>query len=212
MNKSYVLLFIILLIFSNICAQQKFNYGLKFGMVSSEFSVDKKENSTFYGDIFKEVRKGPALGLFAEYNINKAVNLDFDLLYLQKGAEDEIELTTVEQPEGTGETVSYDYQLDYIQLTACLNPKISFKRVELQGKFGLSFSVLVETKGLILFKDADDFSTGYLFGGKIIFKDLLQRPLYIEIIKNMDFSPFFKFEPFELTNEAWMFTLGFYYN
>ena len=147
MKRTSILTICIFLISSNIYAQEKFNYGLKLGMVSSEFSIDKKESSTFYVDIFKEVRKGPVLGVFADYNINKAINLDFDLLYLQKGAEDEIELTTVEQPDGTGETVSYDYQLDYVQFIACLNPKISFKRIELQGKIGLSLSVLLETKG-----------------------------------------------------------------
>ena len=151
MKKTIILLFSIFFIYSNIYAQDKFNYGLKFGMVSSEFSVDKKESSTSFIDFFKDIRKGPVLGIFADYKIINVLNLDFDLLYLQKGAEDEIELTTPEHPEGTGETVSYDYQLDYFQINASINPKINFKRIELQGKFGLSLGVLVETKRVYFF-------------------------------------------------------------
>ena len=99
-----------------------------------------------------------------------------------------------------------------MQLNATINPKINLKQVELQGKFGLSLSVLLATKGFYFFKDTDDFSTGYLFGGKIIFNDILKRPVFIEIIRNLDFSPFYKNDSYELTNNIWMFNLGFYYN
>jgi outer membrane protein with beta-barrel domain len=212
MKITSILIICIFIISSNLFAQDKFNYGLKIGMVDSEFSVDKKEISTLFIDLFNDNRKGPVLGIFTDYKINNAFNLDFEFLYLQKGAEDEIEVTTEDYPDGIGETVSYDIQLDYLQINASINPKLNFKRIELQGKFGLSISMLIENKSLFYFKDADDISTGYLFGGKLIFNDILKNPFYIEIIRNTDFNPFYKTDSYKITNEIWMFNLGFYYN
>ena len=102
--------------------------------------------------------------------------------------------------------------MDYLQLNAAIAPKIDFKNIQLQGKVGLSLALLLGTKGFYYFTDTDDFSTGYILGGKIIFKNLLSKPIYIEVLHNIDFGSFYNSDIYEFTNETWMFNLGFYYN
>ena len=197
----------VLLISSNISAQDNINYGLKFGMVSSDIIF--KNNLSSESSLFEKNRLGPILGIFVDYQVNTFVTFDLDLMYLQKGAEDEVKIRTLVPPV---ETLMIDYQIDYLQMNMSINPKIKLNQIEIQGKLGLSLNLLLGLRGYYLLDNADDFSPGYLFGGKIIFNDILKRPFYIEVIRNIDFNPFFKSDIYDLTNEIWMFNLGFYYN
>ena len=63
-------------------------------------------------------RIGLNIGIFAELLNNPIISIVTELNYIQKGMKEEVPVTTPSQPDGTGEFVTWDTRIDYINLSA----------------------------------------------------------------------------------------------
>ena len=165
--------------------------GVKFGLGMAKFNIGSKSNDIYKKSVFQDNRLGPFLGIYANYKINEFIYLDFELNYLQKGTQDEYEVVTVEEPDGTGEKVSYDYQLDYIQFIPSLQAVFPLPFLDIYAKAGPAVNYMLSTKGIFYFKDAKEFIIGYNLGLGIKIKNICERQIILEVCRDADFMNFY---------------------
>ena len=202
-----------MLIFLNLVqAQNKVKFGVKFGLGIGSIESNVKSTESFYNNNFKNNRLGPFLGIFTDFDVLNNLKLDIELNYVQKGAEDEFEITTLEQPEGTGEKASFDYQLDYLQLVPSLKPTLSTTNFDIYLKFGASINYLLKVRGAYQLYDSKELVFGYNLGFGVKLKNFFDRSLLFEICRDTDIQNFYTNSIYELKNNIWLIKIGFFYN
>ena len=139
----------------------------------------------------------------------KNIDLETQLSYLQKGAENKFEITTANQPEGTGEFLTYDVQFDYIQLQLGIRPKYATNKIEAYSFIGGSFDYLLGVKNLPTPKDQfKNFVFGYAVGVGLSFNEILNNVLFLEVIYNSDISKIYHSENLDIKNKLWLLRVG----
>ncbi|KAA3617002.1 MAG: hypothetical protein D8M58_04605 [Calditrichaeota bacterium] len=189
-------------------SQGKNTYGVKLGFVNSSINNESDHTSL---NLFNDTRLGPSFDIFFVTNLYSHLAMEFDLGFVQKGASDRLAVTTPDQPFGTGEYIGLDYKLDYIKLSSSLSTKFVIEVTEFQPFLGLSSNFLIDDKGFNI-DDLTSFNFGYLFGLKIVFNNSMKNPIFLEIMREIDFDHFYKNHFLELNSAYWGFKLGFYYN
>lgn len=125
--KKLIFVFLLMILVSTSQAQIFRGYGLKVG---TTFSNQKWEYSTSLGlsglNFESDNRIGFNVGVFAEFLNIPFISIVTELNYFQKGMKKDIPVTTDWQPHGTGEFITWDTRVDYINISALGKVRINF--------------------------------------------------------------------------------------
>ena len=173
-----IILFTIFVI--SYCHTQSFSdFGVKMGILSSKFEQKLLIQNGGTVTILDDARIGPTIGLFLRYFDIDYFNIESEILYLQKGGQDKHEITTINQPDGTGEFLINDIQFDYLHFQTCIRPNYSIKSVNMYLLTGGSINYLLGLKGGFKPKsDFKNFGFGYSVGIGIEFLNSLDLFLF----------------------------------
>ncbi len=201
---------ILLSFISTSQAQLIRGYGIKLGTTisSQTWEYVPALNFTFEPDN----RIGLNIGIFAELLNNPIISIVTELNYIQKGMKEEVPVTTASQPDGTGEFVTWDTRIDYINLSAfgklrlnlgivspylIAGPKIDF---EINKEHSLDDTNIFENN---FNKNRIGFKVG--IGTEI---NLVSLNLLAEILYDADFNELYENEFLKVTSNSIDFRIG----
>ncbi len=170
---------------SSAFAGESNEYGVKFGVISTNFEYKNILGQTYFDDN----RIGPTMGFYSQFFNYDYFNIEGGLFYLQKGGQEEIAETTVSRPDGTGDYMTHDIHFDYLQLEINFQPKLNNKNTEIYGLVGLGVNYLLKIRNA--FQADDNFNNiifSYTLGAGIEFKNILDKPVLLEILINKDMT------------------------
>ncbi len=88
-------------------------YGIKLGAGFSNQSWDYH-----YFDMEHDNKTAVSPRIFADFFNLSFLQLEGEIGYLRKGFEDKIPITTMDQPDGTGDFITSNISLDYLSISA----------------------------------------------------------------------------------------------
>lgn len=212
MKKEWLML-VLLFVVSDAQAQIIRGYGLKFGTTISNQEWEYSQASGFSNSSFDtDNRIGFNIGIFSEFLDIPFISIVTELNYIQKGMKKEIPVTTIYQPLGTGEFVTWNTRIDYINISAfgkfrfnmglfapyvLIGPKIDF---EINKINSLETVNVVEEN---FNKNRFGFKVG--IGTEI---NLLSLNLLAEILYNKDFNELFENENLKVNSNSFDLRVG----
>ncbi|MCZ7604078.1 MAG: PorT family protein [Melioribacteraceae bacterium] len=117
--KKVCFVFALLFILSTSQAQIIRGFGLKVGTTISNQDWKYSNSSGLSGLSFdSDSRVGINLGIFTEFLNVPFIGIVTEVNYIQKGMKKEVPVTTISQPDGTGEFVTWNTRVDYINISA----------------------------------------------------------------------------------------------
>ncbi len=202
--KKFFLALILVTFISTSQAQFVRGYGLKLGttVANQDWEYVPSLNVTLSPDN----RLGLNIGFFAELLNNPILSIVTEVNYVQKGMKTDIEKTTVSNPDGTGEFITWDTRVDYINLSALgkfrvklgivspyviAGPKIDF---EINKVFSLDEANSVEEN---FNKNRIGFKVG--IGAEI---NLMSLNLIFEFLYDADFNELFENENLKVNSNS----------
>lgn len=114
MKKFFLILFLILLN-TLIFGQSIDGYGVKIGWGFTNHSWEY--NPSIYGKLDWENNSGVTVRAFADISFSSFLNMEGEIGYAQKGAKYKIAITTITQPDGTGEYRIINNRLNYLSIS-----------------------------------------------------------------------------------------------
>ncbi|RPI01357.1 MAG: PorT family protein [Calditrichaeota bacterium] len=92
--------------------------------------------------IYDQARTGWSIGGYVEWLNTPLISVITEVQYLQKGAKEEINISTVENPEGSGETMSLAPRLDYVSIPLLAKIRTKTSQATLYGLGGPTIDFL----------------------------------------------------------------------
>jgi len=208
MKKIYLILILFTFI-SNSQAQLIRGFGVKIGATIANEDWDYSYLPT---DFEPDNRWGLNLGVFTEFLNIPYFSLVTELNYVQKGMTEEFPVTTTTNPDGTGEYITWDTRVDYLNLSALgkfrldlsrfipyilLGPKIDF---EINQENSLDWTNVVE-------ENFNEVMYGFKIGiGSEV--ELGTFNLFAEILYDYNFNELYENENLIVTANSVDFRIG----
>ncbi len=213
MNKiSKFLIFSLAFVSQVIYSQSNFEYGIKFGISSSNFKLSDIKQTVFYNpkDYYKGNSINPTLGIFLNYIVSDLIILESELSYLQKGNRftEETTVSTVENPDGlykSEHTISFDVR--YLELALNIKPRYNFGKFPTFLILGTSLNYTLNAVNL-LHRRVQDVVLSYRVGFGTELKNIISLPILIEIKYIEDLSNFYEYDYGKLKNRTILFNIG----
>lgn len=209
------LVFFVLLIYSNSFSQFVTNYGLKIGFTSSKTKWDYSIQSNLSQFDFETDRKtGINIGAFVEFLQFPFFNIVTEFNLIQKGFQREIITTCCECPEGTGKTVLWKININYINFSVMAKPKIDLGILYPYIMFGPRLDVEIgkstETDDASFYDNfvKKRFGLKLGIGTEFIISEI---NFLIEFVMDFDLQELFKNENVDVTTKSFDFRLGIYF-
>ena len=211
MNIIYLILFTLLII-STSQAQLIRGYGLKAGVTSSSQDWDYTIDWLSDFDFTPETRWGINVGVFSEFFNIPYFSLVTELNYIQKGMKEDVPVTTVTNPDGTGEYITWDTRVDYLNLSALgklrielslfipyilLGPKIDYE-INQENSLGMT-NVVEENFNEVMY----GFKIG--IGSEVKLSNI---NLLAEILYDYNFNDLYENENLTVTSDSFDFRIG----
>jgi hypothetical protein len=198
-----------LLIISSISYSKTISdYGIKIGMVSSQFKIkptDPRINFT----LINHRRIGPTIGVYARYQEMNHFDFESGLYYIQKGGKEKMEITTILQPAGTGETLVFDVQFDYLQFQTSFRPYIKSKGMSFYTLIGGTMDYLIWAGNTNTPRsNLKNFVFGYAIGTGFEFYNILNKVILVEVLLT-DTKSIFKNSNIKTKTNSYLIRLGF---
>ena len=208
MKKIYLIL-ILFSVVSTAQAQLVIGYGIKAG---GTISIQEWEYDNWLPELNPDNRWGFNVGVFSEFLYISYFSFVTELNYVQKGMKKDLPVTTVTNPDGTGEYITWDTRVDYLNFSAMgklrldfslftpyllIGPKIDF---EINQENSLGFSNIVE-------ENFNDVMYGFKIGVGSEFK-FDSFNLLAEILYDYNFNDLYKGEYLTVTSDSFDFRIG----
>ena len=188
-----VLLIIISSNYSN--AQLIHSYGIKTGIVQASETWDYFPGSVWYGtENYNKSRIGFDFGGYVEWFNIPIVSVLTEIHYVQKGAKDELEKATIDNPDGTGEYISLTPRIDYLSLDFLAKLRYETPILTFYGLIGPRIDFLLGRNEYArgdVFKDFKTTEFGINIGGGMDFPIALGFKIGANVIYN--YSPQYSF-------------------
>lgn len=211
--KKVCFVFALIFAFSYSQAQIIRGYGLKLGPTISNQDWEYSNSSGLSGLSFdSDSRVGLNIGIFSEFLNLPSISIVAEVNYIQKGMKEELPVTTVTQPDGTGEFFTWNTRVDYTNISAfgklrfnfgiftpyvMIGPKIDFE-INKKDSFG-QVNVVAENFN----KNRFGFKVG--IGTEI---NLLAFNLLAEFIYDMEYSELYKNDNLKVNSNSFDLRLG----
>ena len=209
MKKYYAVIFLILLP-SITYSQVISDYGIKLGFISSKANLDIKPSSISLAsdDWFKNNRIGVSFGIFVNMFNTEYFDIQSELSYLEEGAEDELLVATVDNPDGNGDYLVYDHEYDFLKLNFNIRPKYKFDKITPYLLFGPSISYLLKDRGTLFIEDLEKIHFGYSLGIGINIDDVFDNSFFCEFKYNDYFKEISETDRIKLELSSWQINIG----
>ncbi len=195
--KRIIHIFILISVSTSISAQLISSLGIKAGssISNQEWNYTQDDNSDY------DNMQGLSLRIFADMFKFSFFEMETELGYSSKGFEVNMPVTTVESPMGTGETISFTNELDYISLSALAKFTHSMEIFSPYLIIGPQFNLLInknpDTGWDVVFDKFRETNIGISAGGGIELGKLLPSPVFIEYRYERDLQD--NYEPDNIT-------------
>ncbi|MBU1297596.1 MAG: PorT family protein [Bacteroidetes bacterium] len=139
-HKNIILLFALIVLFgvsSSGTSQPIKRYGAKIGVSIATWNW-KTDGSAVQGI---DPRLGIDFGAFVEWFDIPALSLISELHFVQKGMKQDIPITTVQYPYGTGEFIKHNIRLDYLSFAVLPKLRLETDIVEVYAVVGVRIDV-----------------------------------------------------------------------
>jgi Outer membrane protein beta-barrel domain len=142
-KNKFFLIAIVLFIFSSVTnAQLIFSYGLKVGMANASQSWNYSGPLSDL-EVFDKSRIGLDIGIYSEWFNFPVISILTELHYIQKGCKDEFVVTTMDNPDGIGETRTSTPRIDYISVPILAKIRYNTKPITFYGIVGPRLDILI---------------------------------------------------------------------
>jgi hypothetical protein len=198
-----VLIFISLFLsISNSNAQLIKSYGLKIGTATATQSFDYNSNLSFD----TEYRWGYDIGAFVEFFNIPQLSLLTEAHYIQKGYAVTLEETTITNPAGTGNFITYRIRLDYLSIPILGKVRYETNSVTPYIYFGPRFDFLLSKSNESTNYNSTEL--GGTFGGGMQFSFITMPKFLIEGRFSPTFTNTFQNQYVTVQNRSFEFLVG----
>jgi Outer membrane protein beta-barrel domain len=185
-------------------------YGVKLGATHANqiWTYAPQIDIRFYPDS----RWGLNGGIFAEFLHVPFFSMVGEVNYTQKGMKYHITVTSPSDPSGTGETVTLDNRLDYLDLRVLVKLYKNYSQFSpylLAGPrldYQVAESVAQEFESI--FKDFKKEIYGISMGAGFEISSIISLPILVEFIYNYDLSKLYETENLTIKNEDFEIRAG----
>jgi hypothetical protein len=185
--KFKVLIVLLLMSPFYLSAQLISNYGIKVGVLSSKPVEVKRE------ELFQDSRVSGTFGLFAQFLNFRYCRFEFEAGYKQEGAENKVPVTTIENPDGSGDYVTFDHAYDFISLNLSFQPKLENEDICLYGIVAASLNIMTKNRDMLSYgQNVDKYVPGYNYGLGFSPKNFLNGKIFVEMKYGSSFSKYLK--------------------
>jgi opacity protein-like surface antigen len=209
-------LFLTLILFSFISTSQaQFvrGFGFKAGTTISNQDWQYSNSSGLSGLSFEpDSRAGWNIGIFIELLDIPLLSIVTEVNYAQKGMKQEVPVTTVNQPDGTGDFVTWNTRVDYLNISAFgklrLNVGLFTPYILLGPK--IDFEINKETSFDQLNEVEENFNKN-IFGFKVGVGteiNLLSLNLLAEILYDADFNELYENQNLKVNSNSFELRIG----
>jgi len=193
------------------------DFGIKAGATISNIQVTDigpiEIGNQFYSvDYIEDNVANPSVACYTD--LFKLDNLDVqaELSYMRKGATrtSTFVVTTVDNPDGNGQTVSFTNEigLHYLGLALIAQPWGQVGDARLYTIVGPTFSYLLGSSGLLALPDQlSKFQVGYTVGVGVDPSKIVKANVFLEIRYNGDVRYFYDAGA-KFWNRSWLFCVG----
>lgn len=209
------LLILIGFLFNSTQAQFFNSIGIKSGLVIANQDYRFKSGNQ---SLDTKDRTGVYVGLQTEMLKKKYFSLSIDLGYIQKGRQDEIEETSVDNPEGTGTYTTYDHRYDILSFSPSVKFRLPLGNFAPYAFAGPRVDYLLGVKNEPTSYTPNPSNGTTTFGvsyGLGLSYVLQQLGFQIEFQHQPDFTPILNLgsstQGLEGTNEAFILSIGISY-
>lgn len=209
------LLILIGFLFNSTQAQFFNSIGIKSGLVIANQDYRFKSGNQ---SLDTKYRTGVYVGLQTEMLKKKYFSLSIDLGYIQKGRQDEIEETSVDNPEGTGSYATYDHRYDILSFSPSAKFRLPLNKFAPYAFAGPRLDYLLGVKNEPTSYTPNPSNGTTIFGvsyGLGLSYVLQQLGFQIEFQHQPDFTPILNLgsstQGLEGTNEAFILSFGVSY-
>lgn len=206
--KSIFIFLSILVLSINAHAQLLSGYGAKLGLGISNQSWNYNTNTIV--DYNNKIGANPRI--FADFLDLSFFNIETEISYLRKGITEKIPLTSMDQPDGTGEYINIDNSLDYLSISILAKPKYEFGIISTYILFGPQINILLGkniTKGWeVIYSKFKKSNYDLSLGAGIEMRKLLPITFLLEYRYERDFIDNCEFLNIDIKNYSHVILLG----
>ena len=157
-------------------------------------------------------RWGLNVGIFSEFFNLLYFSLVTELNYVQKGMKEDIPVTTTTNPDGTGEYITWDTRVDYINVSTLGKLRLNFSLINPYILVGPKIDLEINQENSLGSADVveDNFETT-MYGAKLgcgVEIELSSFSILAEVIYDYNFNDLFKNENLTVTTSSVDFRLG----
>ncbi len=209
MKKFFVLMFSFV---SILHSQFAIDYGIKIGGTVSHQNWDYTSINPVQG-FDPDSKLGFNAGIFLELPAFPFITVVTELNYVQKGIQKEILQTTSENPDGTGEMVTWKLGINYLNLSllgkAGINLGVVKPYLLVGPRLDYELNKSVDYDRASFYDEFKKSRLGLKLGLGSEF-NLINLRLLAEVIYDLDFSELYKNENVEVTSGSFDFRIGIF--
>ncbi len=183
------------------------DYGIKVGGTLNHqnwnYSID-------YANFDPDDALGLNIGVFGEFLEVSNFELVGEINYIQRNVEKEVPVTTVQNPDGDGTTITWSLKINYLNFSALAKAKIDFGVITpyFIGGPAIDYEINKSINDKASFYDdfkKDQFSIRFGAGSEIHLESI---NLLVEFIYTQNLTSLYKNENVEVTTHCFDFRLG----
>jgi hypothetical protein len=205
-----VLINVFLIVFAfNVKCQILSGFGLKLGIGISNQSWDY-QTEDFNMDFDNKLGISPRI--FADFFNFPFLKIEAEIGYLRKGFEDKIPITTMAQPDGTGEFINMNITVDYLSISTLVKLKCESEIVSPYIIFGPQLDFLlnknIHEDWKIIFDKFSNANVNLSVGVGTELKSIFTIPIIVEYRYERDLMDNYDSPNINIKNYTHVFLLG----
>lgn len=207
--KSFIIIILFIVFYLDANCQIISDYGIKLGIGLSNQSWD------YQGDVLQfdfDSKLGISPRLFADFLNISFFQIEGEIGYLRKGYEEKIPITTMAQPDGTGDFITTNIALDYLSVSALVKLKYELEIISpfiiLGPQLNFLLNKNIEKGWEVIFDRFRNANVDLSIGVGTELKNILAIPIIFEYRFERDFIDNYDLPDINIKNYSHVILLG----